>query len=118
MGKTGKKGDNIMARNTVKRAKFDLDKHLAKQLKNPVIKKAYDEERFMTSVMAEIYELRKKSGITQKELAKNINIPQSELSRIETGNQNITLLMLYRILTGIGRKPRTVNKRDTHAIAF
>ena len=49
----------------------------------------------MTSVLAEIYALRKESKITQKELAERINIPQSELSRIETGNQNISLQMFF-----------------------
>jgi ribosome-binding protein aMBF1 (putative translation factor) len=100
------------------KAKFNFNRCLDGKLENPAVKKAYDEERFMTSVMAEIYVLRQKTGITQKELAKKINIPQSELSRIETGNQNITLLMLYRILAGIGRKPHIVSKDDNHAIAL
>ena len=83
-----------MANKTAKKTEFDYHKYRNEQLKNPEIKKVYDEERFITSVMAELYELRKKANITQKELAKRLDISQSELSRIETGNQNITLITL------------------------
>ena len=97
---------------------FNFDSYLELKLKNPRIKKAYDEERFMTSVLAEIYALRKESKITQKELAERINIPQSELSRIETGNQNISLQMFFRIMSGMGRKPHTVHTGGKRAITF
>lgn len=102
----------------LKKQSFDFDAYLKLKLKNKKIKKVYDEERFMTSILAEIYALRKESKITQKELAEKINIPQSELSRIETGNQNISLQMFYRILTGMGRTPHTVHTGGKRVITF
>ena len=80
--------------------KFVFDKYLKMKLKNPEIKRVYEREKLKTTVMA-----RKKTIVFS-------------LSRIEIGNQNITLLLLYRILAGMGSKPHTVNKDNSHAIAL
>lgn len=107
-----------MTKNATYKKEFNFDNYVKEKLKNPRIKKIYDEERFITSVMAELYELRKKAKITQKELAKILDISQSELSRIETGNQNLTLITLYRILRGMGRKPQAMHDDNRHVIAL
>ena len=48
-----------------------------------------------------IKEFRKKAKITQEELAKKINIDQGDLSRIEKGLANPSLLTISRILKGL-----------------
>ena len=107
-----------MTKKTAYKKEFNFDNYVKEKLKNPKIKKVYDEERFVTSVMAELYELRKKANITQKEMAKILDKSQSELSRIETGKQNITLITLYRLLTSIGRKPQVMHDEKRHLIAL
>ena len=48
-------------------------------------------------IALQISEARKKQGITQKKLADKLHTTQSVVSRIENGNQNISLDLLFRI---------------------
>ncbi len=66
-------------------------------------------------VMAEkLVEIREKQGMTQAELAKRLNISQQVISRIESGENNLTLTTLIKLLAvygivlkiGIGKKSR------------
>jgi DNA-binding XRE family transcriptional regulator len=110
------KGDNNMLKKAANKNEFNFNAYVSKKLKNPKIRKVYDEEWFITSAMAELYELRKKANITQKEMAKRLDISQSELSRIETGNQNIILITLYRLLKSMGRKPQAMHDDNRNVI--
>ncbi|MBR0197086.1 MAG: helix-turn-helix transcriptional regulator [Kiritimatiellae bacterium] len=57
-------------------------------------KKEYDAETAM-------YAARKQANLTQAELAKRMNIPRANVSRIENG-QNITIATFARYLRGCG----------------
>ena len=76
----------------------DLDNLLIKQRKR--ISK-FDEklaiEEKKLELALQITKVRQKEGITQSELAELLKTKQSVISRIERGNQNITIDLLYRI---------------------
>lgn len=49
-------------------------------------------------------QLRKDSGLTQKELARRTGKPQSTISRIETGEMNPSIELVLEILEAMGNK--------------
>lgn len=55
-------------------------------------------------IALQISQAREKAGLTQKELAHKLRTTQSVVSRIESGNQNLSLDMLYKIAGAIGKK--------------
>jgi len=61
------------------------------------------EEYFRLKLTCELMELRKKQGITQKELAKKIGTTQSVIARIEAGRQNLTVDYVERIASALKR---------------
>jgi len=75
----------------------DFQEHLREQLKNPEFKKYYDEYGKQLEIAYQILQLRKKKKMSQKELAKKIGTKQSNIARMETGQQNFTTETLQRI---------------------
>ena len=76
----------------------DLDRLMKKQresIKNFDQKLALEEKRL--EIVLQISKARTKAGFTQKQLAQKLKTTQSVVSRIENGNQNMTLDLLYRI---------------------
>lgn len=64
----------------------------------------YDEDA-MTFCLAEcLKEERRKSGITQEQLAARIGTKKSYISRIENGHADIQLSTLTRIFNGLGKR--------------
>lgn len=59
--------------------------------------------RYLQAAM-ELRRLRRKSKLSQKELARKMKVKREFISRIESGKQNITLETLYRIAEATGRK--------------
>lgn len=70
---------------------------LKQQLKEPAIKKAYNEEGIKLEVAYMINRLRRESKLTQEELALKLQTTQSVVARIEQGRQNFTLDTLQKI---------------------
>jgi len=68
--------------------------------KEPKFIKPKDE--FCELIAEKIKTLRKQKGLTQKELAKKLNISQQVISRIEKGRENISVLTLKKISDGLG----------------
>ena len=75
----------------------DFQEHLKEQLKNPEFKKYYDEYGKQLEIAYQILQLRKKKKMSQEELAKKIGTKQSNIARMETGQQNFTTETLQRI---------------------
>ena len=75
----------------------DFQEYLREQLKNPEFKKYYDEYGKQLEIAYQILQLRKKKKMSQKELAKKIGMKQSNIARMETGQQNFTTKTLQRI---------------------
>lgn len=81
----------------------DFDKYLKEKLKDPKFKQYYDEYGKQLEIAYTILQLRKKEGLSQAELAKKIGTKQSNVARIEAGEQNLTTEMLQKIATALNR---------------
>lgn len=79
----------------------DFDKYLEKQLENPEFKKEWDDLEPEYNMIQAIIDARKKSHLTQKQLAERTGIDQSDISKLETGNANPTLQVLKRLADGM-----------------
>lgn len=75
----------------------DYDSYLAELLKDPKAKKYYDECGRQLELAYKILQMRKKEKMSQKEFAKKIGTTQSNVARMEAGNQNFTLATLEKI---------------------
>ncbi|WP_073294932.1 helix-turn-helix domain-containing protein [Atopostipes suicloacalis] len=60
-------------------------------------------ERKRLELAMKLTELRKSTGLTQKELSEKIGKPQSTISRIETGEMNPTIELVIEIANGMGK---------------
>lgn len=71
----------------MKRQKDDLDRYLEKALKrDPSLKVRLKEADRAWDIAFQIYDLRKKAGLTQTELAKLVGTRQSNIARIESAD--------------------------------
>lgn len=75
----------------------DFQEYLAEQLKNPKFKQYYDEFGQQLEIAYAILQLRKKLKLSQKVIAKKIGTSQSNIARIESGNENMTVQTLHKI---------------------
>ena len=82
---------------------IDFDVYLKKELKNPEFKRYYDEYGKQLEVAYQILQLRKKRKMSQSELAKKIGTKQSNIARMESGQQNFTTDTLQRIASALNR---------------
>lgn len=71
---------------------------LKEQLKDDEFRKYYDEEKAILQVAYKISLLRRKEGLTQRELARRMGTSQQAVSRLESGShQNINLNTLEKV---------------------
>lgn len=77
--------------------------YLNQQLKNPEIKKQFDAEGKQLEIAYQILQLRKKHGMSQLMLAKKLGTSQSNVARIEAGQQNYTTVTLQKIAKAFRR---------------
>jgi len=80
----------------------DFDDLLKEKLKNPEFKKHYDEYGKQLEIAYQILQLRKKKKISQAQLAKKIGTKQSNIARMEAGQQNFSVDILGKIATALG----------------
>jgi len=79
---------------------------------------AIEVERAKLIMAEKLVEIRERQGLTQAELAKRLGVTQQVISRIESGENNLTLITLIKLLAvygvvlkiGIGKKSRS--RRD------
>jgi len=83
---------------------IDFQPYLEQQLKNPLFKKYYDEFGMQLDIAFKIHQLRKKQRMSQSELAKKIGTTQSNIARMEIGNQNFTIITLHKIAKAFKRE--------------
>jgi len=55
-------------------------------------------------VRMEMRKLRKQKNLTQEGLAKKMNVKREYISRIESGEQNVTLETLIKIASAVGKE--------------
>ena len=82
----------------------DFNKYLKEQLKDKDFSNFYNEYGKQLEVAYEIVRLRKRSNITQAQLAKKIGTTQSNIARMEKGQQNFTVSTLDKVAGVFGKK--------------
>ena len=85
-----------MSKRKTKKA-VDFQEYLAEKLKNPKFKKYYNEYGKQLEIAYQILQLRKQKKMSQAELAKRIGTKQSNIARMEAGQQNLTTDTLQKI---------------------
>lgn len=82
----------------------DIEKLHEKWLQNPAYRQALTELEPEFELASQLLEARQKASLNQKELAARMKTSQSVISRIERGNQNVTVKMLHRFAEATGTK--------------
>jgi len=75
----------------------DFQEYLTEKFKNPKFRKYYDEYGKQLEIAYQILQLRKQKRISQSELAKKIGTKQSNIARMEAGEQNFSIDTLQKI---------------------
>ncbi len=75
---------------------------LEEQLKDSEIRKEWDALQPEMAIIQAIIDARRKSGLTQQELSRRTGIAQGDISKLENGNSNPSLLTLQRLAEGMG----------------
>ena len=87
---------------------FNPAAHLAKSLKNPAFKAAYNALEDEFSALDSLLQARKNAGLTQAEVAERMGIAQSSLARIESSlgsrKHSPSLATLRRYAEACGKK--------------
>ena len=77
---------------------------LKEDLKNPRIRKAFEEADLPARIAIAIAQLREKEGKTQKQLARDVGVAQQVISRLEDPERsNMTLGTLNKIALALGK---------------
>lgn len=80
--------------------------HLQEQLQDPEFQKAWEETELAYEVARAVIKLRLENGLTQEELAQKIGVPQSVISRFESGRHLPSFRSLERISKKLGLQIR------------
>lgn len=72
------------------------------KLKDKKFKKVYDIESSLMDIAFSMVKARNRAGLSQADLAKKLKTTQSVVSRIENGNQNLSVKMLSKIAQVLG----------------
>ena len=96
-----------------RRTNFDL--YLEDQLKNPDFVERFKKAGEAWDVAIQLAGLRKKSGLSQKELARRVGTSQQQISRLESPSyEGHSLSMLRRVADVLGAKVRVEIERKKH----
>ena len=92
--------------NKIKQLKkvVDFQEYLAKRLENPKFRKYYDEYGKQLEIAYQILKLRKQKRISQAELAKRLGTKQSNVARMEAGQENFTTDTLQKVASAFDRE--------------
>jgi len=86
------------------RKAVDFQEYLNEQLRDPEFKRYYDEYGKQLEIAYQILQLRKQKGISQAELARKVGTRQSNIARMESGQQNFSIETLNKIATVFKRE--------------
>ena len=85
------------------RRQTNFDLHLGEQLKDPDFEEKFRNSNEAWSVAIQLASLRKKSGLSQKEVAKRVGSSQQQISRLESPSYGgHSLSMLRRVADVFG----------------
>jgi ribosome-binding protein aMBF1 (putative translation factor) len=83
------------------KAGISLDEVFSKAEKDLKWKAAYDKADIEVRIAIQIAKAREKAHLTQEQLAKAVGTTQSVISRIERGEQNLTIETLSKIAAAL-----------------
>ena len=79
--------------------------YLKEQLKNPVVRAAYEEEGVYAELAIQIARLRIRKRLTQRALAKRLHTSQQTVSRLESPkNGSLSLRTLVKLAHALGKE--------------
>ena len=81
--------------------------HLKEELKNPIFRELYELDKVKTEIAKRIIAYRIKYGLTQADLAREIDVSQQQISNIEEGEFS-GFKAVQRVLLGIGFKIKRI----------
>lgn len=80
----------------------DFRKFLDEQLEDPEFKAEWDALQPESALVQAMIDARKRTGMTQQQLAEKTGISQSDISKFETGGGNPSIKTLQRLAAGMG----------------
>lgn len=80
----------------------DFRSYLNEQLQRPSFKAEWDALQPELTIAQAMIDVRKESGLTQKQLSERTGIAQADISKLERGNANPSLRTLQRLAAGMG----------------
>ena len=80
----------------------DFRKFLDEQLEDPEFKAEWDALQPVRALVQAMFDARKRTGMTQQQLAEKTGISQSDISKFETGGGNPSIKTLQRLAAGMG----------------
>jgi DNA-binding XRE family transcriptional regulator len=78
-----------------------VEEHLNEKLKDPYFKELYELEEQKLDIVKKIVDYRIKNNLSQKQLAKKVNVTQQHISKIENGEFS-SIVTLEKVLLAIG----------------
>ncbi len=93
---------NVNSRAKVMKGSKKFSEILAVELKDPKFKKAYDKHLLEAVVAEQLYALREKKHMTQKQLGDSVGMKQTAIARIEAGKQNLSLDTIVKLAGALG----------------
>ena len=79
----------------------NYEKFKAKLMQDPEFREGYQQAKTELDVAFKLLEARNEINVSQEELAQRTGIPQSNLSRLESGKHSPTIAMLQKIASGL-----------------
>ncbi|AWZ37890.1 helix-turn-helix transcriptional regulator [Ligilactobacillus murinus] len=80
-----------------------FDDYLEKRFQDPELRSNFEAESLRLESAVALLKAREDAGLTQRELAKRVDVPQSTIARIERGN-NTSVDTLSKIANALGKK--------------
>lgn len=77
---------------------------LDEELKDPSFREGYEAARLRRRVARKLLEARQAAGLTQVQLARRLKTKQQAISRIESGEQNVTVELLENVAHALGAR--------------
>jgi transcriptional regulator with XRE-family HTH domain len=100
------------------RKKTNFDVYLEEQLRDPDFKERFRKAGEAWDVAIQIASLRKRSGLSQKELARRLGTSQQQISRLESPSyEGHSLSMLRRVADVLGASVHVEIRQRNHRIS-
>lgn len=80
-----------------------FDDYLEKRLQDPELRSNFEAESLRLESVVALLKVREDAGLTRRELARGVDVPQSTIARIERGN-NTSVDILSKIANALGKK--------------